>query len=371
MKLITVTSDNYVGHTRLMLESLRVFHADLPVVVYALERGWTPAHAGPLTELGATVAPLGERDASNRSKETQLTGMHAVFKLDAMCQQAMPFVFVDGDALVLRPLDDLFDRVRRDGWVSSNDDSPLRQYCEGPVMELVDVPESARSQFAFNSGVIGCDPVGHPDMRRVFDTAKEWSLKLASIRCGDQGLLNLAWVKCFGRVPPHAGFRFNAGFNRERFDAGCTILHLHGFPTWDGERDKLAIHRRIWDAWPRGVRLVNLDETEFWRRSLPHPWPWLNQCNQSKHRAFVAKMRRDSETLLEPSWLLVRDEFEAYLLGERVLAAARKFWEQHAARFVNVPMSQTYLLDRGGVVRPRWGGGMSRIKAELRRMMPI
>ncbi len=369
VQLITVTSDNYVGHTHLMLESLRVWHGDperYPMTVYALETGWTNEHTRSLDPFDVTVKLLHEADTKHRNADGSTA--QNTFKLDAFLDQDSPFLLIDSDILVLRPLDEALEKLLADGWFSVFDNARLETYYEGDITGLIDLPDELASARSFNSGVFGFDPVAHPEYRQTVQRAKEWAGQVRKIYTGDQALLNFAYLEQFGRVPDNSGYDFNSGLDTQgRFELGRAILHQMG-PNYRvlGE-DRQAVHRALWQAYPRLAPgqpplMTRLDQTAFWRASLPHPWDWINQCNQRRYRKKVEQMRERSKALLDPvqidglahtqtDWLVLNSEHEAYLLDDAVLKAVEDFWQANAHRLADLKYFPTLHLDPGGVAK--------------------
>ncbi len=369
MRLITVTSDNYLPSTLMMLESVRVWHPALPVTVYALEKGWNADHKARLREMDAEVEVIPEHDPRQRSGPVGTT-LFAVWKIEVFLRQAEPFLFLDSDILALKPLDEVFRRVERDGWLSVEEGTTLGFYNQGDIAALSGLPEAAGSLKSFNTGVLGCDPRAH---REVFELALEWSRLIKAIAFGDQGLINLAWHRVRGGMPPSAGRQFNGGF----FDDGAidltnTILHFAGDHVWrmmkQAGRKRFELQHDVWSAWPKGVGLTNLRDTSFWERSLPHPWPWLNQCTQARHHGFVRRVREASLELRDTPWLLLRDRYEAHLLHRRVLAGLDAFWKREASRFSGLNYRPTYHLNPRGMATSSLRRRVARLCDDIRSL---
>jgi hypothetical protein len=367
LKIITITSDNYVANTALLLESLRVWHPDIEVTVYALATGWTAAHARMLTALGAAVQVIPEVDPRRRGGALG-QAVHTAFKLDVLREQTQPFVYLDSDILVLQPLDGIFQSVARDGWFSINEGTTLGVYNQGPVGALTQLAADQGQHKSFNAGVIGCIPDRHRDL---FVLAQQWAGAIPWNYHGDQGLLNLAWFKLRGGLPPSADTRYNGGWRRDqRIILTQVILHFaaEGYPA--PGQSKLEDQTRVWSNWPRGQKITPLTETDFWRDSQPHPWPWVNQGSQRRYRAFVAAMRARSLSLLGTPFLVVDTADQAYLLHARVLADLHRFWSRHAAPFQGLRYRATVHLGDRGVPTSRLGQFAGRWRRTLASWRP-
>ncbi|MCC5830365.1 MAG: hypothetical protein JJU36_13050 [Phycisphaeraceae bacterium] len=367
MRIVTITSDNYVPYTSLLLESIRIWHPKIPITVYSLEQGWTEEAGRALEPYGVNIRLLKEEDVSRRQAGTIKTA----FKLDAAIEEKEPFLYLDSDILVLRPLDRAFDLIHREGWLSVRDHEPLRSYYEGDITSLVKVDEATLEERSFNAGVVGFNPVTHPQYRRTFEQARDWIGQVSRIYTGDQALQNFAWVHLFGRLPEHAGYTFNCGVGADgTFELGATVVHLCGGARKPIGADKLSNQKLIWNHWPRGVEMVPLVETDWWNQSVPHPWKWINQCTQPLHRQFVREMRRSSTRLRGIPWLVINSPDEAYLIDTEVLKEISDFWASNRSRLAGVPHRPTYHLPgyhgQPSTREPRW----KRIGRELRSRLP-
>ena len=366
MRIITVTSENYVELTRQMLQSLRIWHADLPVTVYALDQGWTGQCDRRLEGLADEVHPLSEGSTRNRGarQDGQVTN-YCVWKLDACRQQQEPFILLDGDMLILKPLDPILEATSRDGWFAVHEGTRLGDYAQGEVSRFITVPESDAKSTSFNTGVLGCDMKRHGE---VFDLAIEWGRQVSGVWLGDQGLLNLAWYNLRGYLPTAAPTIFNGGwYTDDRLNLTQTVLHF-ARPSYGGS--KLADQTRIWRAWPRGVKVIDLTETDFWQQSLPHPWPWLNQANHPRHRDHVARIRRASRELTGAEYLVIPTADHAFLLDRALLRDTARFWKHHAHRFADVPYRPTYHLAEGGRLHGAASRWWDRCRRGLRAHLP-
>jgi hypothetical protein len=358
MQLLTVTSDNYVEITRGLLRSVRAWHPELPVAVYVLDTGWSAKYESLLTPFNVDIRVVHEHGNLGNRTSWSGGGIYNAYKLDVFLEQTQPFLFLDSDILVLRPLDRLFDHIRHHGWLTCHDGVPLGDYTQGPISKLVSIPEADAKQRGFNTGVLGCMPESGRD---VLLQARQWVDQVSENFLGDQGLLNLAWWVKRGRVPPNADSRFNGGWREDdRIELRNTIVH---FARRDyGGPSKLHDQTRVWNAWPKGVALTDLIDTPFWQQSLPHPWAWLNQANQRKHRAFLRHMRAESRSLLGMRWLLIEDADHAFLLDGKVLAEQEKFWAANAASFKDVPHKPVYHLPGGGRPASAWSHRWDRFR---------
>ena len=368
MRLITMTSDNYAPLTRLLVESVRVWHPDIEVRAYALDTNWTAQHAKLLEDVGVDVRVIHEVSTANRAGANG-QAVHNLQKLDAMLDQDGPFLFLDSDMLVFKPLDRVFTRIESDGWFTVHETDPLGHYNQGEIAALSGLPDDARDEKSLNPGCLGAAPKRFGD---VITLADEWGYKITANVLGDQGLLNLAFHRLRGCIPPCAGKVYNGGTAPD----GCVrleqaILHIAG-PNWRKTGlTKLEYQQRVWDAWPRGVALVNLTDTDFWQSTLPHPWPWINQANQKQHRAFVRLMRDASrrDLLGHTDWLLVPDADFAYLLHADVLSELERFWANHADRFAKVKHEPTYHLPGTGRAASAMSHRLTRWKQTARALI--
>ena len=352
MKIVTVTSDNYLSLTLMLVESdPAVSYRDLPILVYALETGWSDQLTKQLTDLGADVRVLPEPDTRFRSGANLGSGsVHALWKLDALLEQTQPFILLDADILVLKSLAPIIEATQDDGWFTVYEGTPLRKYHQGEVTSISGLGEISEDLASFNTGVLGCDPARH---RRVFEVARDWGGRISNIFLGDQGLINLAFYHEYQEVPPGRDHHFNGGWTGTgQINLAQTVLHFGGPKTRQAGTTKAGAMQSIWQSWPKGVHLVNLTDTDFWKSSLPHPWPWLNQCNQHRYRQFVRAMRRQSQSLIGTEWLLVENEWQAYLLDRKLIHWLDDFWAKHGQRFNNVPHLPTYHLEDGQVSKP-------------------
>lgn len=380
MRIVTITSDNYVDHTHLLLESIRVWHPKMEVALYHI--GATDDVAVDVTDPYVCVRTLHDPVASD---ETERKARRIALKIDVLLEQKRPFLYLDGDTLVLRPLDRLASLIQVRGWVSVDDHEPLAVYDQPELRSLIRIPADCRSRRSFNAGVLGMAPGGPVDYRPVLEQARAWSLERGPVtvrgidlcrayerRSGDQALLNLAWFKHFGQSPASAGYLLNQAVGQDgTIDLGSTIIHLCGAARKPLGATKLENHQRIWNAWPRGVDMTPLQETDWWRRSLPHPWPWLNQCTQHRHRRFVRQMRASSGELKDIPWLVIRDPFEAFLIDRDVLAEIDRFWRDHAHQLHNVLHRPTFHLPGHHGRTPPTGRRWQRACHELRSLLPI
>ncbi|MEX1090716.1 MAG: hypothetical protein WEC36_16010 [Phycisphaeraceae bacterium] len=365
--ILTVTSDNYLPCTRLLLESLRVWHAETAVTVYALERGWTPRHTAQIEDAHTRVRVLAEPEA--RHRQGGAAGNYAVWKIDVFAMQTQPFLFLDSDILVLAPLLRVAALLRRDGWFSVQEGTPLSSYYQGLITRLMSLPPAAAALRSFNTGVLACDPCRH---QALFGLARDWGRQVSGMYLGDQGLLNLAWYQLYGLMPPPGTPRFNGGWGGDdRVDLSQVILHFArpNYPPPGG--GKLLDQQRIWRAWPKGVPLLDLTDTDFWRRSLPHPWQWLNQCTLPRHRRFVRQMRAASLALRGCEHLLIADRYQAYLLHPKVLAEVASFWARSRHLFVGLPHRPTFNLNSHGQLTSAWARRWPRLRSTLRAHLPI
>lgn len=346
MNFITVTSDNYVPATELMLRSLRVWYPDMPVVVYALDTGWTDRHAAQLAPLNVTIRLIAEHGNTAFRGGAMGGSVHALFKLDALLEQTEPFLYLDADILVLAPLTEIFDAVQRDGWFTVHEGTTLAQSNAGEVAALTQFNGDHSKQTILNSGVLGCDPARFRD---VFALALKWGRQISSNYQGDQGLINLAWFKLHGRIPPDHDTTYNGGWlSDDRIVLTQHIVHFARANYPAKGRRKVDDMRRVWDAWPTGVQLRRLRDEPFWRESLPHPWQWQNQCTARRHRDVVQQLRSASDRIADASWLVVDNPYEAHLLSPRLRRSLSEFWREHAHRFAGVPYVPTYHLAPDG-----------------------
>ena len=373
MILVTITSANYLSQTVCMLESLRVWHPDLPVTVYALELDWSATAAAALRPFGVTVEMLRETDRRSRGDPHRNNeAVHYVWKLDVFLAQARPFLYLDSDILITRPINGALAYLTEHDWLTVNEGTPLGRYHEGQITTLVQIPESARALPSFNTGVLGCDPVRYRD---VFMLARDWAHQIQAIHLGDQGLLNLAWFHLRGQMPPSGGAEFNGGVGAlATVDLSHTILHFTGDRFWqylqNSGLQREQVQRAVWQAWPKGLSTMRLVDTPFWRASLPHPWTYLNQCMNPRHRATVAALREASLTLRGVSGIVVRDAYEAYLLHADILSELDAFWKHTAPRFAGLHHLPTYHLYPPGRLRSRWARHFRRCSYELRAFLP-
>lgn len=339
MRVITLTSANYVPMTRLLLASVRAWHADTPVTCYALEAGWGPGPEAELRAIGADVEVL---PASAKLKLKSNLG----WKLVVLGQQAEPVLFLDSDVLALRPLDRVFEAVERDGWFSVSEGAILDSYYQGEIRDVVELPEFTEDVRSFNTGVVGFDPARFGDVVRL---AAEWGDRVTDIWLGDQGVLNLAWYHLRGGVPACGGRHYNGGWEPDgRFDPAQVLLHFSEPYSPGGNARRQEMMERVWAGWPKGVRLTPLGETDFWAATQPHPWGWLNQCNQRKHRAAVTRVRERSRQVPLPAGTVIETPHQAYLLHPEVLARLAAEWAELAPKFVGLPVRPTYHLRRDG-----------------------
>lgn len=376
MRIVTVTSDNFIRNTELLIESLRVWHPDYPVTVYALETRWTPEHTRRLSDLpGVNVRPLKEVDITSRDGKPG-QAIRLVWKLDVFLDQHEPFLFVDSDMLVLQPLEPVLRRFRRDGWFAVHEGTPMAFYLQGPLARITGLADLPTTPGSFNTGLVGADPARH---RPIFELAKHWADELKTIPAdstdtwsGDQGLLNLACWKVHGRLPDSAPVHWNSAPHVDgRIDPGCAVLHIAGHYVHVHRPDKAVVQQRFWDQWPRGLRIVHLLDTDFWQDSLPHPWQFANRANQPRYRAKLRRMRRDSLALLDTPNLLIRNEAEAFLLDARVLAAVDRWWREHAPAFAKLPHLDTCQMTASGRYIPAGPRRRRRWLSDLRSWLPV
>ena len=111
--------------------------------------------------------------------------------------------------------------------------------------------------------------------------------------------------------------------------------------------------QEIWSKWPKGLTLKPYTETSVWNDSLPHPWEWLNQCNQSQYREAVREIRQASQTLHGQEGIVIESAYEAYLLAPKVRRWLRQYWKQQAPRFQGLPHHPTFHMRTGGHPRSR------------------
>jgi hypothetical protein len=350
MRVITVTSDNYLPQTRALLESLRVWHAAWPVTAYALATGWTAAHTATLQELGAQVEVWPEPDPGYRAGGIG-TPLFPIWKLEVLAGQREPFLLLDGDCLILRPLDAPAAAVAATGWFAVHDRFPLADLHWGVLADLSGLPHPPADCPAFHAAVLGADPGRYGD---VLALARQWAGQLPRPYYTDQALLNLAWHKLHGRAPADAGWAWCAPVYRGgRFDLGSAILHCAGPYVRGVAESKAQYQLRVWSHWPRGTVLRALAETDFWRGLGPLPWAWPNQRNQHRHRGFVRQARRESRSLNPIDGLIVADATQAYLLDQDVLDQLDAWWRRAAPSFQGLPHVPTYHLFEGGAPAPR------------------
>lgn len=350
MNFITVTSDNYAQMASTMVESLRVWYPNDPVLVYALDTGWTEDHAKLFDGLNVTLRIIAEHGDTSFRGGASGTSVHALFKLEALIEQVEPFVYFDADMLILAPLTEILDTTRRDGWFSVHEGTKLSQINAGEVAALTNISNDLTSQTVLNSGVVGCDPARYGDVLKL---AQKWGKQVKGIYQGDQGLINLAWYKLHGHIPPDHDKTYNGGWLQgDRIVLTQRVLHFARANYPAKGRRKVDDQTAIWRVWPRGVALRRLHDEPFWRASLPHPWPWPNQCTSPKFAAKVRAMRDASDSIADVSWLVVDNEYEAHLLSPRVRKALNAFWAEHASRFTGVPHVPTYHLMQGGKLVP-------------------
>jgi hypothetical protein len=346
MNFITVTSDNYAQMARTMVESLRVWYPSDPVIVYALDTGWTDEHAKLFDGLNITLRILAEQGDTSFRGGASGSSVFAIFKLDAFVEQTEPFIFLDADTLVLGPLTEIIDAVTRDGWFTVHEGTTLAQSNAGEVGALSQLQGDLSKQTILNSGVLGCDPARYGD---VFKLALDWGRQIKGVYQGDQGLINVAWYKLHGHIPPDHDKIYNGGWLQgDRIVLTQRVLHFARANYPAKGRRKVDDQAAIWSVWPRGVALRRVRDELFWRESLPHPWPWLNQCVSPKYAAKVRAMRDASDSIADVSWLVVDNEYEAHLLSPRVRKALNAFWREHASRFTGVPHVPTYHMAQGG-----------------------
>ena len=371
MKIITVTSDNYLPITLQLVESIRVWHPDQPFTAYALEKGWGDEHTHQLANHGVEVKVIGEPDTHNRSGANPGSGaIHCFWKLDAFLDQQEPFLYLDADILVLQPLDAVFAAIETDGWFTVQEGTKLRKYHQGPITALtgLDDDEIPGDLASFNAGMMGADPARY---QPVFELAKEWGDQITEIFLGDQGLQNLAYYKLHRDSPKDRGNRYNGGWTADgQVNLAQAILHFGGPKTRQAGMTKASAMQSVWKDWPKGVKLDHLTDTDFWRSSLPHPWPWLNQCNQRRYRPFVQAMRRQSRSLIGTQWLLVENQWQAYLLDRKVLNDLDRFWAQHGDRYCQLNHLPTYHLDPYGKPVSRWSNCLRRWRNEMISLIP-
>lgn len=374
-RTITITSTNFVPMTLLMLESFRAWHPDpnqYPVTVYALEQGWEPALEADLRRYAGSVEVLTEENTEHRK-----AGVHCAFKLDAFLKQADKFLYLDSDVLVLGPLDAAWEIIGKTGWLSVTDHLTVEHYLEPHLRDLVEPKPEWAVLRSFNAGIMGADYSTKPVTRSIIETAHQWAGVAGKVTYGDQALLNLAWLKLTGGLPVHAGYRFNSGILDDgRFELGNQILHFCGGNYRRIHEDRLSAMGTVWKAWPRisgnaPAPLRNIEHTPWWTNSLPHPWPWLNQCGQRQYRHKLRQMRAASLELLENrqfEWLILPTADHATLLDTQVLNAIEAFWSEHASTLSNCPHRPTAnLRPQGQFVRlPRLG----RLLADVRRAVP-
>ncbi len=347
-RVITITSDNYLQHTLLLLESLRNWHPQIDVDVYALTQGWSAEHEKALAPLRVNVHHLQEQNAGNR-KYTQGAGLQTIFKLEVYRQQQRPFLYIDSDCLILRPLDRAFEIIQRIGWLARHDGYNLGDYYEGDITRQVALKPEDKTLPSLSAGIIGCDPIKFPVWHQVIERSNDWASKVSHILHGDQGLISLAFYDLCGGVPADSHREFNHWIGRDgRTDLDGTILHVLGWKHTALGSSMLEVHRKLYEAWPKDANIIDLRTTEFWQQSLPHPWPYLNQCDQPAYRNKVRQMREQSMALLNVPWLLWRDPNESYLLNPRVVRYADQFWRDNAHRLAGFPHRPTYHLGGNG-----------------------
>ncbi|MCC5830366.1 MAG: hypothetical protein JJU36_13055 [Phycisphaeraceae bacterium] len=369
MRIVTVTSDNFLDSTCLLLESLRLWHRE-PVAVYALEQDWTEAHSARLEPFNVELHMVAEPDKRHRQGGAGRP-FHALWKLDVFLAQDQPFVYLDADTLVLRSLDHVFERTARDGWFTVLEGTRVAHYNQGPIAEVTGIGPEAEQVRSFNTGVLGCDPARHRD---VFAQAREWGhgVRVSGVYFGDQGLMNLAWYRLHGgTMPPDGGEAYNTGLAPGgRIKLHSAVLHFAGPHFMATKKSKAQCARDVWAAWPHGVKLVDLTETEFWRRSQPHPWAYINQVSLPRFRSKVNELRKQSHELIGTEYLLVPSADHAWLLDSEVLKETCAFWREAAGRFAELSYLPTYHLAEGG--RPvssavhRW----DRFKRTIRSCLP-
>ena len=350
-----------------MLESFRIWYPDMAVTVYALEIGWRDEFTHRLRDdYSVTVSVLPESNQRNRGGANIGSGaIHALWKLDAILDQDQPFLILDGDILVLKPFDDLIRIIETEGWFSVHEGTGLCDYHQGEIKTLTRFKDVPIGKGSMNTGVLGCDPARH---RQVFETARRWGSQISNIFLGDQGLINLAYYEHYKTLPINRGSEYNGGWTIDgKVDLRQTILHFGG----PKAKNKLNAQRLVWNGWPKGCCFINLVDTDFWKNTQPHPWRWLNQCNQSRHRSFVAKMRAKSRWLMDESidWLIVENAYQAYLLDNEVLQQINKFWRQHGSLLSKVPHKPTYHLSSNGQPTFRLGNWFKQRKYRLQSMI--
>jgi len=346
LQALTLTSDNFVDSTVLMLTSLRVWHPDLPVVVYALDTGWTDEHAAKLAKLDVELRLIEEADPRHRGGADG-RAIQNVHKMDIFLAQQQPYLFLDSDILVLRPLHELFERIETDGWATVREGTPLVAYWQGDITDVVELDEIPQGTPSINTGVLGCNPSKH---RALFELAASWIPRISGIRSGDQGLINVAWFKKHGRIPETVGNKYNGGWLADdSIRLTNSIIHFARPNYPPPGRSKHDDQQRVWDAWPCGVELTNLTDTAFWRDSQPHPWPWTNQCNRKAYRDEVKRVRAASRDLGNPAGVVIEDAYQAYLLDAELLQSIRSWWAANAEKFEGLRVAPTYCLTTHGV----------------------
>ncbi len=368
MNIITVTSDSYMPCTVAFLGSLRAWHRDVPVTVYALDSGWGLEQTQALDPFNVKIRTIDEMGKTDNRGGALGGAVHNAYKLDVFLEQPEPYLFLDSDILVLKPLDWLFDYILENTWASSHEGTSLEVYNRGEISKLTQFPGPLPSGGTLNSGVIGCVPQAH---NKVFALAREWASQISSNMHGDQGLINLAWYKLRGKVPENVGNEFNGGWLRDdRIKLTNTLLHFARPDYPVPPRSKQEDQSNIWAAWPKGIKLTNLTETDFWADSQPHPWDWLNQCNQRQHRQFVRAMRQRSRALIGVEWLVVENADQAYLLDGEVLDSLDNFWRKQAHRFSGLRYVPTFHMADGGEPIPRWPQRVRRWRDDLMSLIP-
>lgn len=367
MKIVTVTSDNYAGMTARMLESLRIWHPDLPVEVHALETGWTDQHTTLIEGQRATVVPLAEESPEHRNMAAGKT-IQACWKLHVFAAQQQPFLFLDGDMLILAPLDDIFAAVDKDGWFCVHEKTEICQYNQGDIRKLTQLPDEGVGVSTINTGVLGCKP---DDYRDIFQQAIDWSTQITGILSGDQGLTNLAWYQLRGRIPPSHSTLYNGGWHTNNLMVLSQVILHFARPNYPGpgrtkEGDQLA----IWSVWPQGRQVTDITQTTFWKSLLPFPWEWPNHCTQPRYRDVVRRCREQSRSLPENQLIAVNTPWQAFLIDSAVLGRIRQEWLQAAGDFARVPHEPTYHLNPYAKPRSAFALTFERLKHELRSRMP-
>jgi hypothetical protein len=338
MHVVTVTSDTYLESTTMLIESIRQWHPELAIVVYALSGGWTSAMTERLVGANVSLRMIREQSAADRGH----AGQFCSWKLAVLAEQTSPFLYLDADILVLKPLDDAVRLIRSDGWLTAHDTPMLYRYCNERVRRLVAFAPHVMRTPSFNAGVIGCDPKRHGD---IFKLARSYQRHVKHVLFGDQALLNIAWSALYDAPSPDAGTTFNGGwryriFRRDeklRFDLTQTVLHLFCV------RKKVPLQRKIWDRWPRGARFTAVSQTPFWSEWVRPALAAPTYCEFAERLA-VARVKSGGLHPGEHEYIVARDGLEAFFLNEEVLETIGRRTDEAAGMLGDIPYLPTYHL---------------------------